>query len=73
MKEEDITFYRFAMNMAETHHQGFINNPLSGNDQDRYETLASNSLTEQKKIESQDQMDFSEYLANIYQQYQPFR
>lgn len=73
MKEEDITFYRFAMNMAETHHQGFINNPLSGNDQDRYETLASNSLTEQKKIESQDQVDFSEYLANIYQQYQSFR
>lgn len=73
MKGEDKTFFQLAMDLAEQHNQSFVDNPLSGNDLDRYETLAVNSLAEQKKIESQEQPDFETYLSSFYQQYKPFQ
>jgi len=72
MKDEDKTFFRVAMDLAEQHQQSFLNNPLSGNDLDRYETLAVNSLADQKKIEAEEGIDFESYLANFYAQYKPF-
>ncbi len=73
MKDEDKSFFQIAMDLAQDHHRGFVDNPLSGNDLDRYETLAVNSLAEQKKIEAEEDIDFESYLANFYAQYKPFQ
>ncbi|MCV6613519.1 MAG: glutamate--cysteine ligase, partial [Cellvibrionaceae bacterium] len=69
MKQQGKSFYQYAMGLAEQHNQSFADNPLSGNDLDRYETLAINSLADQKKIEAQEEPSFEDYLASFYQQY----
>lgn len=70
MGDSKQSFHQTAMDIAKQHHQNFVADPLSGIELDYYETLASTSLSEQKKIEAEQQEDFDQYLANFYQQYQ---
>lgn len=70
MLNDKQSFHDVAKTQAEKHHQQFTANPLSGIDLDYYETLATASLADQKKIEAQPQDDFADYLAQFYQQYQ---
>lgn len=69
IKDQDIPYFRFAMNLAEQHKDDFQQNPLATEQQRHYEDLATSSLSAQKTLESQQEIDFDQYLADYYQQY----
>lgn len=75
MKEQELTFFRFAMNQSEKHHAYFqerfskmqTDSPLTIS---HYENLAKQSLRKQREIEEKDTLSFDQYLKNYYDQYQ---
>ncbi|MFT5420370.1 MAG: glutamate--cysteine ligase [Candidatus Endobugula sp.] len=69
MAEQQITFYRFAANMSQQHQAYFNDYPL-GEQLAHYQTLASESLAQQQLMDKSDTMNFANYLADYYSQYQ---
>lgn len=69
MKENQQTFYDFALSRSLEHHKILTQEPLPQKTQDRFELMSRISLEEQKTLESARQLPFDEYLANYYEQY----
>jgi glutamate--cysteine ligase len=73
MARENIPFFRFAMNQALSHRQGFVDNPLPQSVVDHYAHLAQVSMAEQSSIEAADDQPFDVYLQDIADSYLPLR
>jgi glutamate--cysteine ligase len=71
LKAQGIPFFRFAMNQALQHRESLTSRPMTETELKEYETLASNSVREQKAIEAADSASFEEYLAGIAASYKP--
>jgi glutamate--cysteine ligase len=66
MREHDEGFFHHAQGMSMHHNQYYKNHPLSEEKVRFFETMASESLAKQKKIESEDAISFDEYLENYF-------
>ncbi len=69
MREQDITFFRLAMNLAQAHRESFNATPLKADTREAMEARAEESLARQQELESQEQAPFDDYLAAYYGQY----
>jgi len=69
MKEQKITYFRLAMNMAQAHKGHFTVTPLSDEKTRKFEELATASHAKQREIEAEDEVKFEEFLAAYYDQY----
>jgi len=70
MQESGQSFYEFALQQAVQHGSRFRNEELPQDVRAHYEQLAAESLSKQADLEQQEQMDFDQYLAEFYAQYQ---
>jgi glutamate--cysteine ligase len=67
MREQDSSFFEFAMNAARGHKEYFSQlEPLGSDRLAAYEAEALQSLERQAEIEQADQMGFDEYLVKYY-------
>lgn len=69
MREQGVTFFRLAMNLAQQHQEHFAQRPLDTETQAQMAQQAVDSLANQQAIEARDNVSFDEYLANYYAQY----
>lgn len=69
MREQGVTFFRLAMNLAQQHREYFASRPLNANTMAQMEQQAKDSLADQQSIEAQDSSSFDDYLAGYYAQY----
>lgn len=69
MEKEELSYFRFAMNKAIEHQAYFQQSPLSKSDAETFESLSRRSVEEQKAIESNNDVSFEEYLANLQKSY----
>lgn len=70
MKEQEVTFFRLAMNAAISNKEHFLAQGMSDEETAYFNKLAKESLTKQKAIEASDTMSFDEFLSAYYEQYQ---
>lgn len=70
LREGGQSFYEFALQQAVQHGSHFRNAPMDPAVQQHYAQLAAESLARQKALEAEDQVDFDQYLADFYAQYQ---
>ncbi len=70
MKEKNLPFFPLAMEYSKKWAQYFKDRKLSPEVQQRFEQESLTSLAEQKTIESNDDMDFAQYLSKFYAQYE---
>ena len=69
MRETDLPFFRLEMQYSQRWGEHFRNATLSTDIQDQLEQESSQSLIDQANIEQSDSIDFSQYLADFYAQY----
>lgn len=69
MQEQDITFYRWAMNASLSNRDYFLQNSLEPAKAGFYKNMADESLTLQSRIESDSSTSFEDYLRDYYAQY----
>jgi len=69
MQEQDVTFYRWAMNASLSNREYFLQNPLDSTETDFYRNMANQSLTRQSIIEAGSGATFEDYLRDYYAQY----
>lgn len=67
--ESKLTFYEFGLEQAIRHANHFRGEALDEQKLALYQQLAKDSLADQKRIESEDTVDFPTHLANFYAQY----
>lgn len=70
MSNQQIPYFRFAMNQSLAHRAHFKEQGLSPELEGKFKQLAQQSLSEQAVIDNQQELPFAEYLANIMQGYQ---
>lgn len=63
MREQQIPFFRFAMNRSRAHRDAFLARPLDPALARRFEDLAERSIADQRRIEAADTVDFETFLA----------
>ena len=68
MREQDVPFFRFAMNKSIEHAEYFRQRRLSRSAEREFEDTASASLVEQARIEAGDTESFEEYLKVYFAQ-----
>ncbi|MFT4799828.1 MAG: glutamate--cysteine ligase [Candidatus Azotimanducaceae bacterium] len=73
MKDENIPFFRFAMNQSLSHQQQHLDADLSPEEQDQFSALAAQSIAAQAKVEAEGGINFDDYLAKVMAAYQPLR
>ena len=66
MRERHEGFYHFAKRMSQQHSEYFAKTVLSNEAIDMLEAKASESISKQVMIEKNDQVSFTEYLANYF-------
>ena len=64
MSEQEIPFFRFAMNASLAHKRDFDSMPLTGAQLAHHRTLALESIKRQKDIEAADTVDFATFLQD---------
>lgn len=69
MAEQDIPFFRLAMNQALGHEQHFRERPLSSERSAEFDAMARDSDAKREQVEAADSIDFDEFLANYYHQW----
>ncbi|MGH1438920.1 MAG: glutamate--cysteine ligase [Cellvibrionaceae bacterium] len=69
MQEQDITFYRWAMNASLSNRDYFLQNSLEPAKAGFYKNMADESLALQSRIESDSSTSFEDYLRDYYAQY----
>ena len=69
LHEQQISFYRLAMNAAFDTKEHFLQHALEPEKLDYYATMAQDSLEQQARIEADTSIDFNQFLKNYYQQY----
>lgn len=70
MQDKELTFFQFAMQQAQEHAEYFRSRPLDPEINFHYQKMATDSLLAQKQIEQDDSINFENYLAQFYAQYQ---
>lgn len=70
MREQDVPFFRLAMNYSLRWAEYFRSRPLPAEQQLGFARESERSLAAQREIEADDELSFDEYLANFYDQYQ---
>jgi glutamate--cysteine ligase len=66
LKQNDCSFYQFAMKQSQQHRDYFINRPLSDDETKNQQKIAQKSLDDHAKIEAADQIPFEDYLAAYF-------
>ena len=69
MQEQDIPFFRLAMNASTQWAEDFRQRPLAAERQAHFQQESSASLGKQAAVEAADEIDFETYLQNYYRQY----
>jgi glutamate--cysteine ligase len=69
MEEQDIPFFRLAMNASLKWAEEFRSQPLSAQREAHFAQESRRSLDRQAEIEAGDQVDFETYLQTYYRQY----
>ena len=64
MQGQEIPFFRFTMNQAIAHQQHFANIPLNEDEHAAFVASVAASLARQQEIESNDTVDFDEFLKD---------
>ncbi len=64
MRKARVPFFRFAMNQSILHKGYFVANPLHADKLRYFETLAEQSLADQRALEAADTQSLDEFLAN---------
>ncbi|MBX2808977.1 MAG: glutamate--cysteine ligase [Cellvibrionaceae bacterium] len=70
LHEQDITFYRWAMNAAQRNRDYFLHRPLSREKQQAYQQIAQQSQDQQRQMEQDDALAFDDFIRSYYEQYQ---
>jgi glutamate--cysteine ligase len=70
MSDEQIPYFRFAMNQSLAHRAYFAERGMSPELEAKFQQLAQQSVVEQTAIDSKQEPPFADYLANIMQGYQ---
>ncbi|MFT7243153.1 MAG: glutamate--cysteine ligase [Candidatus Azotimanducaceae bacterium] len=73
MKDENIPFFRFAMNQSLSHQQQHLTGDLSIDELNEFAALAEQSVGKQAQIEAADSINFDGYLAQVLAAYQLLR
>ncbi len=68
MEEHDGSFFEFAMAQSIEHEKFFRRYPLTPADMVGFDTIAAESISQQKDIEGSDEISFDEFLANYFAQ-----
>ena len=68
MEEHDGSFFEFAMAQSIEHEKFFRRYPLTPADMVGFDTIAAESIAQQKDIEGSDAISFDEFLANYFAQ-----
>ena len=68
MEEHDGSFFEFAMAQSIEHEKFFRRYPLTPADMVGFDTIAAESIAQQKDIEGSDEISFDEFLANYFAQ-----
>ena len=68
MEEHDGSFFEFAMAQSIEHEKFFRRYPLTPADMVGFDTIAAESIAQQKDIEGSDEIGFDEFLANYFAQ-----
>ena len=66
LESREQTFFQFAMNQALAHRDHFLSRQRCDDTNTRLETLAAQSLTEQKAWEAVNEPPFADYLADYF-------
>lgn len=69
LRESKLTFYEFGLQQAIRHSNYFRSEALAPEKLASYQQMAKDSLAAQQRIESEDNVGFSTYLADFYAQY----
>lgn len=69
IREQDMSFFEFAMQQAQTFADFFGSEKLSTEEEQSFKKMAVDSLREQEEIERNDTLSFEDYLAKFYAQY----
>ncbi len=67
MKSDDLSFYEFAMMMAQSSEKYFKSRELNPEINQKFETLARKSHKKQLEIENSDEMNFDEFLKDYFE------
>ncbi len=70
MRQQNIPFFRLAMDCSQQWAEAFRANPLSEDRLQHYRRASAQSLEKHKAVEASDSEDFESYLAKYYAQYQ---
>ena len=73
MKDQDISYLRFAMNQSIAHKDHFQQMPLSKTELASFEETAKLSLQQHQAIEAEAQPAFERYLAEVQAAYLPLQ
>lgn len=68
MQENELTYYRFAMNQTIAHKQYFAEHVLAADRAAYFEQQARASIAEQKRVEQQDRISFEEFMTQYHAQ-----
>ena len=68
MEEHDGSFFEFAMAQSIEHEKFFRRYPLTPADMVGLDTIAAESIAQQKDIEGSDEISFDQFLANYFAQ-----
>ena len=69
MRTQNKSYFRFAMDQSMAHGEQFRQRPLSNDDQAFFQQKTLQSKQQQAAIEAADQLNFDDYLAHYYGQY----
>lgn len=70
MRDQDLTWFHFALQKSEAHAAYFQQRPLNEASQQRFSEAASASLAQQERMESASTEPFEQFLRDYYRQYQ---
>lgn len=70
MREQDLPFFRLAMNYSLRWADHFRSRPLAPETQSAFEEEVRRSIAAQREIEAADNISFEQYLRNYYAQYE---
>jgi len=68
MKEQNLPFFKFAMQQANKHHELFNKRNLADEQQRCFEQASQQSIKEQRLIEESDTIDFDQFLQHYFSQ-----
>ncbi len=68
LKQRNVPFFRFAMDLSAEHREHFLSRPLEARQQQMFEQETLRSMRQQKVIEDSDTISFDDYLRRYFAQ-----